>query len=63
MAGRHVGGYGRAAAFVFPTAFGAKADVDSWEFWFAMQIAMICGFVTSYPTNWYLISAGIKERM
>ena len=28
-----------------------------------MQIAMLCGFATSYPVNWWLIRAGIKERM
>lgn len=33
------------------------------EFWFVMQIAMLCGFATSYPVNWWLVSNGIKERM
>jgi hypothetical protein len=28
-----------------------------------MQIAMIFGFITSYPVNWWLIKSGIKERM
>ena len=28
-----------------------------------MQIAMICGFVTAYPVNWWLIRAGLKEKM
>ena len=28
-----------------------------------MQIAMICGFVTAYPVNWWLIRVGIKEAM
>jgi len=32
------------------------------EFWFMMQIAMIAGFLTSYPV-WWLVEAGIKERM
>ncbi len=61
-----VGMYGAMAVLqllVFPTAFGIKAEVNSLEFWFAMQVAMICGFATSYPVNWYLISAGIKEKM
>jgi len=61
-----VGMYGAMALlqfWIFPAAFGVKAEVNSWEFWFAMQIAMICGFVTSYPVNWYLVSAGIKEKM
>lgn len=61
-----VGMYGAMAILqllVFPSAFGLRAEVNTWEFWFAMQIAMICGFITSYPVNWYLISAGIKEKM
>ena len=33
------------------------------EFWFMMQIAMLFGFATSYPVNWWLISKGIKEEM
>jgi hypothetical protein len=28
-----------------------------------MQIAMLCGFVTSYPVNWWLLRAGLKEKM
>jgi hypothetical protein len=37
--------------------------VDSVEFWFMMQLAMWCGFVTSYPANWWLLRVGIKEAM
>ena len=33
------------------------------EFWFMMQLAMACGFVTSYPMNWWLVKAGIKTAM
>ncbi|WP_411954294.1 DUF4396 domain-containing protein [Alkalibacillus sp. S2W] len=32
-------------------------------FWFMMQIAMILGFLVSYPANWWLIQKGIKEAM
>lgn len=32
-------------------------------FWFMMQIAMMCGFVTAYPVNWWLIRKDVKERM
>jgi hypothetical protein len=28
-----------------------------------MQAAMICGFATSYPMNWWLIRRGLKEAM
>jgi hypothetical protein len=47
----------------FRPAFGGIAPVDSPEFWFAMQVAMLAGFMTSYPINWMLIRAGVKERM
>jgi hypothetical protein len=32
-------------------------------YWFLMQLAMIAGFLTSYPANWLLIKLGIKEAM
>src|ERR1700733_15157367 len=48
---------------VFEKAFGGQAPIDSVEFWGAMQLAMIAGFITSYPLNWWLIQVGIKERM
>lgn len=32
-------------------------------YWFMMQIGMILGFFTSYPTNVWLIKAGVKEAM
>ncbi|HEY8902497.1 MAG TPA: DUF4396 domain-containing protein [Chthoniobacterales bacterium] len=32
-------------------------------FWFMMQIAMLFGFLTAYPVNWWLLRSGIKERM
>ncbi|NUU07276.1 DUF4396 domain-containing protein [Leifsonia sp. C5G2] len=48
---------------LFPLWFGGRAPVDSPEFWFAMQWAMLAGFATSYPVNWVLVSKGVKERM
>ncbi len=35
----------------------------SWTYWLLMQAAMIVGFLTTYPVNWWLIRRGIKERM
>ena len=32
-------------------------------YWLMMQVAMIAGFVTTYPVNWLLIRQGVKERM
>jgi hypothetical protein len=52
-----------ASLAIFRGHFGAELTTNSFEFWFMMQIAMICGFITSYPVNWWLIRAGIKERM
>ncbi|WP_374944145.1 DUF4396 domain-containing protein [Sphingomonas sp.] len=47
----------------FRGAYGGLATVASPEFWFAMQLAMLAGFATSYPVNWRLIRAGLKEKM
>lgn len=66
LASWQVGMYGFMAFaqfYVFKHWVGAQAEVDTPEFWFAMQIAMIAGFLTAYPVNWWLIRAGIKERM
>ena len=61
-----VGMYGFMALadfYFFRRLIGAKLEADSVEFWFMMQIAMLCGFATSYPVNWWLIEAGLKEKM
>ncbi len=47
----------------FRPLYGAMASVHQPEFWLAMQIAMLCGFATSYPVNWLLVRAGLKEKM
>ncbi len=48
---------------IFRRALGVKLEIDSVEFGFMMQLAMLAGFLTSYPVNWWLIRAGLKERM
>lgn len=61
-----VGMYGFMALayfYFFGSLLGTKLQTDTVEFWFMMQIAMICGFLTAYPVNWWLIQSGIKERM
>ena len=61
-----VGMYGGMALIQFGwfrSAFGGIAPVASPEFWFAMQLAMLAGFATSYPANWWLVRTGVKERM
>jgi hypothetical protein len=61
-----VGMYGFMAIAQFviaPHWLGGRLDATMPEFWFAMQIAMGCGFVTSLPVNAWLVRAGIKEAM
>jgi hypothetical protein len=47
----------------FLPLFGGLAEAAQPEFWFAMQLAMLAGFCTSYPMNWLLVRKGIKEAM
>jgi hypothetical protein len=61
-----IGMYGFMAVaqfYFFRHLLGLRLEVNTPEFWFMMQIAMLTGFITSYPVNWWLIKAGIKERM
>jgi branched-subunit amino acid transport protein len=61
-----VGMYGFMAVanfVIFQAALGTKLETDTVEFWFMMQIAMMFGFATSYPVNWWLIRSGLKEKM
>lgn len=58
-----IGMYGWMAIVIFGLYRGNPLPRNSWEFWFMMQIAMCCGFLTSYPTNWLLIKLGIKKGM
>ncbi len=50
-------------AIVMLVIFGHELDKTATVFWFMMQIGMILGFMTSYPVNWGLVKAGIKEPM
>jgi Domain of unknown function (DUF4396) len=56
-----VGMYGWMAIVIFGL-FGEIPKTNP-LFWFMMQIAMIAGFITSYPANWWLLKKGVKERM
>lgn len=57
-----VGMYGFMAVVLF-VIVGHELPKTDPRFWFAMQLAMIAGFLTSYPVNWWLVRRGIKERM
>lgn len=66
LAAWQVGMYGVMGAFhfgLFEALWGVEIDATRPEFWFAMQIAMLAGFVTAFPVNARLIRAGVKERM
>ena len=49
--------------YVFRAVLGTRLETNTPEFWFMMQIAMIFGFLTSYPVNRLLIHKGLKEKM
>jgi hypothetical protein len=57
-----VGMYGWMAVVIFGL-FGHELSKTDPRFWFMMQVAMLFGFLTSYPVNWWLIRKGIKEAM
>jgi hypothetical protein len=48
---------------IFRAVLHARLEANTPEFWFMMQIAMLAGFITSYPVNWWLVRTGIKEKM
>jgi hypothetical protein len=56
-----LGMYGWMAIVIF--ALIGEIPKTNPVFWFMMQIAMIAGFLTSYPANWWLLKKGVKERM
>jgi hypothetical protein len=57
-----IGMYGWMAVATF-TIFGHEIEKTNPVFWFMMQIATLVGFLTAYPVNWWLLRAGIKEKM
>ncbi len=57
-----VGMYGWMAIATFGI-FGHEIEKTNPVFWFMMQIAMLAGFCTAYPVNWWLLRAGVKEKM
>ena len=43
--------------------FQPRLEPNDPRYWFLMQIAMVIGFFTSFPANWWLIRKGWKEAM
>ncbi|WP_238473799.1 DUF4396 domain-containing protein [Paenisporosarcina cavernae] len=50
-------------AIVHYVLFPNPLDPTEPTYWFMMQIAMILGFLTSYPANQWLIKKGVKHAM
>lgn len=57
-----LGMYGWMAIASF-AIFHHELSQTSPVFWLMMQLAMLAGFVTAYPVNWWLLRRGIKEKM
>lgn len=57
-----VGMYGGMAIATF-LIFKHRLEASTIIFWFVMQFAMLLGFITAYPVNWWLLKKGIKEVM
>lgn len=57
-----VGMYGWMAIATF-LIFHRPLHASELLFWLMMQVGMLCGLLTAYPVNWWLIKSGIKEAM
>lgn len=55
-----VGMYGWMATCNF-LIFHHELKASTPVFWFMMQLGMLCGFLTAYPVNWWLLKKKIKE--
>ena len=44
-------------------AAGSMATPRSPEFWFFMSVALLAGFISAYPMNWWLVAKGLKHGM
>ncbi|MFR9546035.1 MAG: DUF4396 domain-containing protein [Rikenellaceae bacterium] len=58
-----VGMYGWLALLMFHFHSIPTASTMSYDFWFAMQQAMVAGFVLALPMNYLLIRTGVKSGM
>ncbi|MFL6415694.1 MAG: DUF4396 domain-containing protein [Bryobacteraceae bacterium] len=50
-------------AFSSQVLFHPKLQPTEPAYWYMMQIAMLVGFITAYPANWWLIRKRLKEAM
>ncbi len=63
IAAFQVGMYAWMALVFFKLFPGPHLTPFDPRYWLMMQIAMVCGFLTSFPMNRFLIGRGLKERM
>jgi hypothetical protein len=54
--------YGWMALVTFALV-GHEIDMTSPVFWVMMQLAILAGFLTSYPVNLWLVRHGLKEQI
>jgi hypothetical protein len=45
------------------TLLGAGTDPTTPVFWFVMSMALLVGFITAYPMNWWLVRNHLKHGM
>ncbi|HEY3824470.1 MAG TPA: DUF4396 domain-containing protein [Bryobacteraceae bacterium] len=50
-------------AFSGKVLFSPRLDPSQVPYWLSMQLAMVVGFATAFPANWWLIRSGLKEAM
>lgn len=43
--------------------FDYPPEPNTASYWVLMQVAMLVGFLTSFPANWWLVRSGLKESM
>ncbi|GAB7338227.1 hypothetical protein MBLNU457_4562t1 [Dothideomycetes sp. NU457] len=41
--------------------WGYRLEMNTWTYWWMMQVGMAMGFATAAPVNWFLLTWGIKE--
>lgn len=50
-------------AIAWRVAVPAASDALKPEFWFAISMALLTGFILAYPMNWWLVTRGLKHGM
>jgi hypothetical protein len=52
-----------AVAAAWRAVVPAASDAARPEFWFAISMALLVGFLCAYPMNWWLVTNGLKHGM